>query len=272
MKYLIIITILMIGLSTGYFLNNDKYFGKSDIINYQRLNIHPDIFHVNTFILQSVFGEYNFFTKIMPIIIFLIFPYTLYQIKKDWGYVYYTMLTTGLIPFYFIIGLYSQCIAHIFLNLYIAKQKSFYKYISILNHPTTLVYYFIEKKKYFLIIIPIIFTVIYFNTSVIQLTVIRDVHQRNNILIMFLLLINPLTLGNYFYSNIKNKTVYIIFFLGLLSANMRISMYVLPLITLETYEKYKNNKQKPVLFILNLIYFITIFMLHIKQIDNEIIY
>lgn len=216
--FFLIITFFVSSFSIHYYESTNEFFGKSDIKNYQKLNQEPDLFHINTFVLTQIFGEKNFFTKIMPIIIFFIFPLSLYQIVKDEKQVIYILLSCGLLHFYFIVGLYSQCIAHIFYNYYLGSNKKRYLVIAVLNHPTVLIAYALMHRKYLYAFIGGGFIWFYYPTLFSNFTVFR---ADQNIVGMLFILMNPL------HWKIKSKYTYN-HFIGLLSSNMRISYYSLP--------------------------------------------
>jgi len=217
MKFFILLFIIAISINNGFYNEYNLYFGREDIVNYQRLNQNTDLFHLNTYILDKIFGEKNFFIIIMPIIIFIILPISINHKIKDMNRTRFILTSTGLIFFYWIVGLYSQCIAHIFYNYYISTKKKRYFILAILNHPTVLITYGIMNKKILYIILSVLIVYIILPNDLLYYTFLVP---EQNLLGMLFILMNPLL---WFYKS----RVDLNHFIGLISSNMRITFYTL---------------------------------------------
>ena len=265
--YIIPITLIYLfiwGTNVYYFQQTGYYFGKNDIINYQKLNQKPDILHTGTAILAAFFGEKNFFTNLMPLIIFWGLTYAYLLISGyDFRYAFIAHVSTGLLYYYWIVGFYSQAISHILLIIAIKYNEKIlgkiYAIISILNHyyeaiPYSIfLYYHTKKKKYFLIaaltIILILFT---YNLDVLNYTILS--HGMNwGYYTAINSLINPIILGFYIYQNKDkktdsiNKVIIITYLVGFITRNLRLSYYFLPYMI---YEIYKDKNPKIILLMI----------------------
>ena len=230
MKFFIFLFIIAISVNNGFYNDLNIFFGKNDIVNYQKLIQSPDLFHLNTYVLNLIFGERIFFNYIMPFIIFIIFPYSINLITKDHKKTVFICTSTGLFFFYWIIGLYSQCIAHIFFNLYLATKKKRWIIIAVLNHPLVLATYGIIHKKYFYLIASCLIVYLVFPNEIPYYTVFRP---DQNILGMLLTLMNPLLWFN-------KKSIDLNHYIGLISSNMRVTMFTLPLkVLVKNYKQYQ---------------------------------
>lgn len=252
MLFFILLFIISISVNIGFYNKYDIYFGKDDIINYQRLIYEPDLFHINTYIINYIFGEYLFFNIIMPFIIFICLPLSINYFIRDYNKTKFIMLSSGLFFFYWIVGLYSQCIAHIFYNIYLGNKKKLYLFISIINHPTVLLTHGLIKGKYLLIGLSIIIVYIIYPNDLINYTVFR---LNQNLLGMFIILMNPILF-------FKKNRIDLNHYIGLLSSNMRITFYTIPQkLNIDKYKQY---------YLSSIIWFIIIFILHYyMMIDNR---
>lgn len=242
MKLFVILFIIAVSINVGFYNHYGLYFGKDDIVNYQRLIYEPDLFHLNTYVLNSIFGEYYLFNYIMPFIVFIIFPYSMRKAYKNYKLI---LLSSGLLYFYWIVGLYSQCIAHCFFNFYLGGKKSKYLILAVANHPITLIAYGLLRGKLLMLIPPIALVIYIFPSSFLNYTVLRPDQFIPG---MLFILLNPI-----FYFN-RSKTD-LIFYLGLFSSNMRISFYFIG-------EKLKHIPETRNYYIISSIWFIFCFFLH----------